>query len=297
MSTSGEWLEQSVLRCVSALPDPLRRRIEGFGPVVAIPWRQLARQLAGSPSRAVRGIGTAMHAASGSRDFAAAEAMYRTAERRTDLRAEKIVSDRYGFVWLCNPKVASRSMIDALCRVDPQARLIVGTPVDDILLEHPEAREYFSFAFVRDPSKRVLSFYRDKLVRRSGPVGEYLDDVVPHYHGLDEGMGFPELCRWLCTPFGSDEFADRHWLSQNRQIRIGERLPDYIGRYENLDADWREVASRIGMPHVALPRLNRSPTTAAEPMDDATIALLRYRYAEDFELWQGLAETPGRDAG
>ena len=55
-----------------------------------------------------------MDAANAKRDFETARAIYRTAMRRTDLRAEKIVSNRYRFVWLCNPKVASRSMIDAL---------------------------------------------------------------------------------------------------------------------------------------------------------------------------------------
>ena len=237
-----------------------------------------------------------MDAAIAKRDFETARAIYRTAMRRTDLRAEKIVSNRYRFVWLCNPKVASRSMIDALCTIDPHAR-IVNTPMDEVLRQHPEAMGYFTFAFVRDPGQRALSFYRDKLVRRPGPTAAYLEEVVPHFHGLGGDMGFPELCRWLCTPFGSDEFADRHWLSQNRQIRIGERLPDYIGRYENLDADWREVASRIGMPLVALPRLNPSPATSAEPIDDGSIALLRHRYAEDFELWESLREARGRGVG
>ena len=110
-------------------------------------------------------------------------------------------------------------------------------------------------------------------------------------------MGFAKLCRWLCTPFGSDDLADHHPLSQNRQIRIGERLPDHIGRYERLDAHWRDIAARIDMPHVALPRLNRSPVVPGERVDDGGIALLRHRYAEDFELLENLAETPRRGLG
>ena len=238
-----------------------------------------------------------MDSAIARRDYATARAMHRTAIRSMDLRAEKIVSNRYGFVWLCNPKVASRSIIDTLCEIDPEARLIQGKTTEQILGENPQAKGYFSFAFVRDPVQRTLSFYQDKLVGRPGPVAEYLSDVAPDFHGLGEGMGFAELCRWLCTPFGSDDFADRHWLSQNRQIRIGERLPDYIGRYEQLDADWREVAVRIGMPHVALPRLNSSPAVPGERVEDGTIALLRHRYAGDFELLEDLAETPGRGLG
>ena len=99
-------------------------------------------------------------------------------------------------------------------------------------------------------------------------------------------MGFDAFCRWLETPFGSDAFADRHWLSQHRQLRDGDgRLPEFLGRHERLDADWRALCERLGLPLRALPRLNPRPAGCeAAPPDAGTAALLRRRYAEDFRI-------------
>ena len=255
--------------------------------------RRMVRRLIALPNSPVpahRQAARAIGASVMSGRFAAARTMIGTAVCEPDVRAEKIVFRRYAFVWICNPKVASRSIIAALCAVDSEATVISTRTMDDVFARYPEAKGYFTFAFMRDPCERTLSAYLEKLVRRPA-IAEHLDILLRRFHGLGEAQDFPAFCRWLNTPFGSDAFADRHWLSQNRQIRIGGRLPDFVGRYESLDADWREVASRIGMPHRPLPRLNSRPNTLPEPIDDATVALLRSRYAEDFDLWRGLSSA------
>ena len=107
-------------------------------------------------------------------------------------------------------------------------------------------------------------------------------------------MSFGELCRWLATPFGSDAFADRHWLSQSRQVTGTDgRLPDFLGRYETLEADWREISEHLRLPPVALPRLNASSTGPAgeADIDAESAALLRRRYAADFVLG-GYGDAP-----
>ena len=79
-------------------------------------------------------------------------------------------------------------------------------------------------------------------------------------------MTFAEFCRWLDTPWGSDAFADRHWLSQHRQVRTaGGLLPDFLGHWECLDADWRAVTGRLGLPVRELPRLNAGPRERRTP--------------------------------
>ena len=125
----------------------------------------------------------------------------------------------------------------------------------------------------------------------------YRERIEPFF-GLRAGMGFEEFCRWLATPFGADAFAERHWLSQHRQIRIGGGLPDFVGAYENLEADWRAISSRTGMPQVDLPRLNVAPTKPDQPFGDEIVALLERRYAEDFELLRRVGDSsPVRRAG
>ncbi len=249
---------------------------------------RLADRLAASPVPEHREIAAALGRALAAGDATAALALASTAGCRADRRAEKVVSRRYRFLWICTPKVASRSLIRALLCADPEAKLIRGRTLDELLDRRPALGSYFSFAFVRHPVSRARSFHADKHGRAAHDRRTRRWFLDP-WHGLHAGMSFEEFCRWLATPAGSDAFADRHWLSQHAQIRTeGGRPPDFVGRWETLDDDWRTVAGHVGMPWRALPRLNArtggSPG-ARGPERPEALALLRRRYAEDFRLW------------
>ena len=211
--------------------------------------------------------------------------------RSTDVRAEKIVSHGHR-IWVCNPKVASRSLIVALREADPNAELMCERTLREIHAAERRTRSYLSFAFVRDPYARAHSFYADKIgrpPRRAAPITD-------QYHGLPR-RGFDDVCAWLNTPYGSDAFAERHWLSQHRQIRLPDgRLPDFVGRYERLESDLALVAARLRLRVPPLERINTMSGSLAAPeraaydqqrretdLDAANRALLRTRYAEDFQ--------------
>ena len=268
----------------SALAAPGGRRLLPR-PLCSRAFAVLARRLVRSAEPERRTVAAALAAAIDTGDDAAALALLSTAGRRPDLRAEKILSHRHRYLWICNPKVASRSIIAALRAADPGARLVRNRTLEAVLAAHPQARDYFRFAFLRHPVDRTRSFWADKHRLALSDRDAHRWFIAPYY-GVRADMGFDALCRWLDTPFGSDAFADRHWLSQHRQLRDGDgRLPDFLGRYERLDADWRAVCDRLGLPIRALPRLNARPEGLAKtPVDAATAALLRRRYAEDFRV-------------
>ena len=215
--------------------------------------------------------------------------------RRPDRRAEKIISRKYRYLWICNPKVASRSIILALRKVDPAAELILDSTVDEIYAAHDEASDYYSFAFIRNPYDRAYSFYAEKHLATSD-LKRIL--FVEPYYGVSEGCSFDEICQWLNTPYGSDAFADRHWLSQERHLRLRTGgMPDFIGRYENINDDLNAVATTLGMPKLDLPWLNAAvgPDATLESIKnyhsrrdvDLSLqckSLLYQRYAGDFEL-------------
>ena len=245
----------------------------------------LADRLARSPAPERRAVAAALAAAIDAADDAAALALVSTAGRVPDLRAEKILSHRHRYLWICNPKAASRSILAALRAADPGARPIRRRTLEQVLAAHPKARGYFRFAFLRHPVDRTRSFWADKHTLAFSDRDADRWFIAPYY-GVSADMGLEAFCRWLDTPFGSDAFADRHWLSQHRQLRDGDgRLPDFLGRYERLDADWRAVCDRVGLPVRTLPRLNARPEGLAEsPVGAGTAALLRRRYAEDFRV-------------
>ena len=258
--------------------------------------RPLARWLATSALAEHRELGALLGEAIAAADDARALALVSTAARKPDLRAEKMVSHRYRFLWICNPKAASRSLIAALRAVDPDAVPIRHRTLEQVLARYPEAGEYFRFAFLRHPVHRTRSFHADKhtLARRDRNARRWFIDP---WHGLRPGMSFAEFCRWLETPCGADAFADRHWLSQSRQIAAADgRMPDFLGRFETLEADWGAVTARLRLPPVPLPHLNASTTGETGQAGEAgcggeIMEQMRRRYAEDFVLG-GYGDAP-----
>ena len=248
---------------------------------------RIARELSAcTPTDAHEGAAERIAAALASGDLEMVRAMARTAARGPDLRAEKVVSHRHRFVWIANPKAGSRSLIAALLAADSGAVLVREATLAEVYAAFPAARGYFSFAFVRHPVDRAVSCHGDK-ARGTGNVS------LGTFAGLEAGMDLEAFSAWLATPWGSDAFADRHWLSQDVLLREGpgERLPDFVGRFERLDADARAVAAGLGLPLTGLAHLNPGP--AAAPLSADARALLARRYARDLEVFGYAAGLPG----
>lgn len=235
--------------------------------------------------------------------------------RRPNFGAEKIVSRRYRYLWLCNPKVASRSLIAALRSADPDAEIIEHRSISDVGAMYPEVRSYYSFAFIRHPFDRALSlyaemrFFRERFdgvnrIRKEERQRFYND----HFYGLGDLDSFDDYCRWLNTPYGADAFADAHYLSQRPQILLeGGRLPDFVGRLENIGEDLKRVAMRLDMPAPELPMLNTMagwrPSSEAvraarsemtHLLTERNRALLTARYADDLELYRSVSESSAK---
>lgn len=237
-------------------------------------------------------------------EFKAARGM---AAQARDLGAEKIVSRKYRFLWLCNPKVASRSIIAALRCAAPDAELIHAKSVSDIYEMYPEVKDYYSFAFIRHPFDRALSFYAEMRFfrERFDGRGRCLKERRQQYYGamfprLAEVDSFDGYCDWLNTTQGSDLLAERHFLSQHLQIRLPDgRLPNFIGALENFDEDFTRIAALLGMPAPQLPMLNtiagwQPPAAAVKAaradmsacLTERNRALLAKRYAIDLDLYR-----------
>lgn len=232
--------------------------------------------------------------------------------RRPNFGAEKIVSRKYRYLWLCNPKVASRSLIAALRSADPDAELVEDKSISDVGAMYPEVRDYYSFAFIRHPFDRALSLYAEMRFFRERFDGvnrlrkeERQRFYNDHFYGLGDLDSFDDYCRWLNTPYGADAFAHAHYLSQRPQILLeGGRLPDFVGRLENIGEDLKRVAMRLGMPAPELPMLNTMagwrPSSSeavcaarsemSHLLTERNRALLTTRYAADLELYRSVSE-------
>lgn len=159
----------------------------------------------------------------------------------------------------------------------------------EALNRHPN---YFVFAFVRHPYDRIVSTWLHGL-RGEGP-----------YHERPvHALALAEYVRLAAEGRMTELSAfDRYHLrpqvefipSPSRRTLFGVPLAAevrcaFIGRFERLDEDFREVCRRIGTAERPLPRLNAAPPAGddgtdprRDHLDDPTQALVRELYREDF---------------
>jgi hypothetical protein len=198
-----------------------------------------------------------------------------------DLGAEKVVSDSYRFIWVGIPKVATRSLLAALVReptVETGGR-VIEEELWRVLSRERALRDYFKFAFVRNPWSRVVSCYADKILH---PTAEQRRKILGRSRGLKAGMPFAEFVRFLVDRrAGGDAHADRHWASQHLFITDphGELLVDYLGRHESLEKDFQSACRQVGLPPLELPYLHTRH--GWDPGDEARQAA-HVRYYRDF---------------
>ena len=99
---------------------------------------------------------------------------------------------------------------------------------------------YFKFCFVRNPWSRTVSLYH---YHRQSPKQWPLAQKSFEEWLLEGGTG---TIKKSLTDFVTDE--------------DGNDIIDFVGRYENLKEDFSEICSRLDLPELTLPHLNKSKT-------------------------------------
>jgi len=201
-----------------------------------------------------------------------------------------LISDRYNFIFIHIYKNAGSSITNALTpyatnnwRVNfhkIMQRAGLGSVPPPPYPPHLHAADlindmgrekfdrYFSFAFVRNPWDWQVSLYT------------YTRKTPTHWqHDFIRQMdGFEAYIRWRCAE--EVRFQKDFIYSENDEL-----LVDYVGRYERLDDDFREICRRIGIS-AALPRINVSKEKPYQAYyTPETIELVRRTFAPDIDLF------------
>ncbi len=131
----------------------------------------------------------------------------------------------------------------------------------------PRYDDYLSFCFARNPWDRATSWY-EYLRRGLGlpylrpPWASELDEAARR---IAEGrVGMPEMSRAAMKPFAEfirvpyirRRFADHSFVSY--AYDGGTQIVKFIGRFENLEADFTEVCRLAGIAAGRLPIVNSS---------------------------------------
>ena len=148
---------------------------------------------------------------------------------------------------------------------------------------------YDLICFVRNPLARLVSCYKQRVLF-------YEDDPdFPEYYFKDHPYTIKANC-----PFSEflnkviripDHAADRHFKSQYASI-FGKktRTPEFIGRLENIEEDWKKVANRYDLQERLL-KLNSGhvdkqlPDKWQEFYTDEDMEKAREKFRNDLEMF------------
>lgn len=171
---------------------------------------------------------------------------------KKDMACLVIISHRFKFIYFGIPKTATRAFMEFFVYRYPERFDIEWYEEQNAHLKALKAYpDYFKFSFTRNPWARTLSCYKSKIDHKVfGKVAR----LLVFYKGLRQQMPFSDFCEWLNTKEGSDEFADRHWLSQHVFIEDenGKQFCDFVGKYENLSEDLMRLQEELALPPIKL---------------------------------------------
>ncbi len=106
--------------------------------------------------------------------------------------------------------------------------------------------EYFKFSFVRNPWDRMVSIYK--------------------YFGWDR---YVEFKKFVVKKLTNKVWRDNYWFVRPQSDFVcnesGDIIVDFLGKFENLRADFNQVCQHLGLAPTELPYINKSKKQKLKP--------------------------------
>ncbi len=197
--------------------------------------------------------------------------------RFNSIRAIKI--DQLQLIYVPIPKVANHSMKRLLAHKIGMSGKISAHKYNwnYIDLKSVAPSPNYSFGFVRNPLDRLVSCYVQKV-----EMNDLKKNFWKYGNQLTQGITFRNFAEFVCqTP---DSIADRHFKSQHCFLFHNDQLiVDYLGRFENLKEDWKEISQRYELP--SLSHINKSIRLDLNNYYSRELAeMVADRYQKDIKL-------------
>lgn len=198
--------------------------------------------------------------------------------------------DRHRCIFVHVPKCAGVSVSSALFGSLAGGHRRIGTY--RLVYSRREFRNYFKFAFVRNPWDRLLSAFRFLKNGGFGPEDEqWTQENLSRYPDFD---GF--VRQWVNR---KNILSWPHFLPQTHFICVDGRLPlDFLGRFEKLAEDYSYVCQRLGIDS-PLSVHNQTKTRQSDYRDfynDETRNIVAEVYREDISTlgysFEGVLREP-----
>jgi len=240
------------------------------------------------------------------------------------LRYNSFVSNRFKFHYISTPKVACTSTIewiarlegvdisefdcrrswettpdlvihDSLHRVAPN---ITGLSEEDVL-RVLSADEFFRFAMVRNPFRRIFSSWQSKIMLRE-PLQIEPYKLQPFYFSeltsaADIANAFEEFLVYLKEKEWP-HITDPHWTPQFDVLRIGKVSYSMVSHIESSSELWHSIEAQIKQYGGEMPTRHRFNEGllpySANFITDVSATLIRDMYAADFNEFAYSMDIP-----
>lgn len=193
------------------------------------------------------------------------------------------INNKKKYIFIRTAKTGSTSLIQYLNFVDGHEPIILKEyPYDpnhinsDYIKNHyPEHfKNFFTFAFVRNPWSRMVSIWKMNMVYHPG---------TPDFKQYVKSI--PTL-EWMPDKGNHQKKPREVWLHKYSSIYEFTKGCDFIGRLENLQQDFNIVCEKIGIPHIKLPHKNKTEHEHyTEYYNDETKQIVAEKYAKDIEYF------------
>ena len=116
---------------------------------------------------------------------------------------------------------------------------------------------FTKFAFIRHPLDRIISCYKDKIFKPSEDDERWI--IEPRRKWASLKVWPLKASANLLSEHGSDEFADRHWVTQDKSISLygAEWFPEYVFDVDNQEK-WKEFVFQFSDTKKPIVNFNRS---------------------------------------
>ncbi len=152
-------------------------------------------------------------------------------------------------------------------------------------------KDYFKFAFVRNPWDRIVSCFNNKILKTADYSDQwYKNGVADNFWQYGDrfrgGMSFEEFVNTVVSI--PDEESEEHIRPQFMFLtdKEGNRLVDFVGKFETLTDDLAIISNKLGFPAIDLPHLLKGKRSHYKDFyNDETINAIAKRYAADIDMF------------
>lgn len=156
------------------------------------------------------------------------------------------ICDDPKFIWFRNAKVCTRTILESFTNLGLK---LVAEQANGIYYPPEVYKDYYKFAFVRNPWDRLVSGWKNKIDVDKVYCKLNLDPF-PHA----QLRNFEQFVDYSCEL--DLNTCDKHFRLQSRLIDLNE--VDFIGRFENFDDDFNQVLDTLKLFKTPIPHVNKS---------------------------------------